>query len=236
MLGVEHADGTQFPPETNVLDALFAHRDTQGRPTLARFLARKLWVWFAAPEADAALVDELSQAFVASGYQTGELVRALLCHDAFWAEEARVTTPKNPVEFATQALLALGVKGNLEDLPLLLMRMGMELFEPPGVEGWQHGPAWLATSRYLARIEFGHVLVGGNPRHGFKFKTKLAVGDTPTSLVDAALGRLGLEVSTETRQRLIDYLAVGFGGELWLRTRHPGLFAVLLGLPEFQVH
>ena len=51
-LGVEHADGTPYPPETNVLDALFGHRDGRGRPTLARFLVRKLWAWFATPEAD----------------------------------------------------------------------------------------------------------------------------------------------------------------------------------------
>jgi uncharacterized protein (DUF1800 family) len=236
VLGVEHEDGTPFPPETNVLDALFAHRDTRGRPTLARFLVRKLWAWFATPEAEGALVDELSAAFVASGYEIGELLRALLSHDAFWAEEARGSTPKTPVEFATQAILALGVKGNLRLLPIVLDRMGMEPFQPPGVEGWQHGPAWLATSRYLARIELGHMLATGQVQHGFKFKPKLAVGGTPASLLDAALGRLSLEVSAETRQRLIDYLAEGFGSETWLRRTYPGLFVLLLGLPEFQVH
>ena len=106
-------------------------------------------------------MDELSAAFVESGYQIGELVRALLTHDAFWAEDARGATPKTPVEFATQALLALGVKSNLKALPRLLSRMGMDLFDPPGVEGWQHGPAWLATSRYLARMELAQALASG---------------------------------------------------------------------------
>jgi uncharacterized protein (DUF1800 family) len=237
VLGVEHEDGTPFPPATNVLDALFAHRDTQGRPTLARFLVRKLWAWFATPEAGDALVDELSGVFVASDYQIDALLRAMLGHDAFYAEEARHATAKNPVEFATQALLALDVKGNMKELAHRVTRMGMDLFAPPGVEGWQHGPAWLATSRYLARIEFAHLIASGHGSSGFKRKLRLPSGATPGSLVDAALGQLDLEVSEATRERLIDYVAEGgFGGESWLQTRYPGLFVLLLGLPEFQVH
>jgi uncharacterized protein (DUF1800 family) len=236
VLGVQHFDGTSLPPETNVIDALFAHRDGRGRPTLARFLVRKLWAWFATPEADGAVVDELSAGFVANDYQVGALLRALLTHDAFYAEQARSSTPKNPVEFATQALLALGVKSNLLALPRLLSRMGMDLFDPPGVEGWQHGPAWLATSRYLARLELAQAIASGRGKNGFSFKLKLPVGATPDSLVDAALAQLALEVSAATRQRAIDYLAEGeFGSPLWLETKYRGLFVLLLGSPEFQV-
>jgi uncharacterized protein (DUF1800 family) len=237
VLGVEYEDGTPFPPETNVLDVLFTHRDTRGRPTLARFLVRKLWAWFATPEADGALVDELSALFVASDYQIGELLRGLLTHDAFYTEEARRSTPKTPVEFATQALLALGVKGNLKAVPRLLSRMGMDLFDPPGVEGWQHGPAWLSTSRYHARLELAQAIASGRGKNGFKLKLKVPVDATPAALVDDALGRLGLELSAATRQRAIDYLAEEeFGSPDWLETKYRGLFVLLLGSPEFQVH
>jgi uncharacterized protein (DUF1800 family) len=237
VLGVESPDGTRFPPETNVLDALFAHRDNRGRPTLARFLVRKLWAWFASPEADGALVDELSATFVASDYQIGELLRALLTHDAFYADATRRSTPKNPVEFATQALLALGVKSNGKQLPRLLSRMGMDLFDPPGVEGWQHGPAWLAASRYLARMEFAQALASGRGKNGFRFKPQLPVGATPASLVDDALGRLDLEVSAATRQRAIDYVSEGeLGSPEWFEKKYRGLFVLLLSLPECQVH
>ena len=237
VLGVESPDGTPFPPETNVLDALFAHRDTQGRPTLARFLVRKLWAWFATPDADGALVDELSASFVANGYRIGELLRVLLTHDVFYSEGARNVTPKMPVEFATQALLGLGAKSTLKALPTLLSRMGMELFNPPGVEGWQHGSAWLATSRYLARMQLAQAIASARPQTGFRFKRKLPEATTPDALVDAALAELGLEVSAETRQSLIDHLAGGeFGSEAWFEMKYRGLFMLLLSLPEFQVH
>jgi len=237
VLGVENPDGTQFPPDTNVLDALFAHRDMQGRPTLARFMVRKLWAWFGTPEASSPLVDELSAAFVANGYVIGELLRALFTHDAFFSEEARSSTTKTPADFVIQTLLALDVKVRPSELPDRMERMGMELFNPPGVEGWQHGIAWLATSRYLERIDFAQAVASGRGKNGFRFQPEVPDGATPTTLVDAALAALGLEVSPETRQRLIDHLSSGdFGSEAWFETKYRGLFVLLLSLPEFQVH
>lgn len=237
VLGVENEDGTEFPPETNVLDALFAHRDLQGRPTLARFLVRKLWAWFATPEAGEAVVAELAQRFAESGYVVGELLRALLTHDAFYGEDARSATPKNPVEFALGALLALRPKTHWRHLPRALARMGMSLFEPPGVEGWQHGPAWLATSRYLARMELAQAIASGRSgKDGFTFRPAAPGGATPASLVDGALAQLGLEVPDPTRERLIGYVSGGtFGTESWYEMKLRGLYALLLSLPEYQV-
>jgi uncharacterized protein (DUF1800 family) len=238
VLGMENPDGTLYSPEINVLDALFAHRDSLGRPTLARFMVRKLWAWFATPDCDDDLVTEFASGFVSSGYRVSELLRSLLTHDAFYTEEARSSTTKTPVDFALQALLALGAKPNWSTLSRSLRRMGMDLFDPPGVEGWSHGAAWLATSRYLGRMELAQWIASGRtPKTGFKFRPKLAPGATPTSLVDDALAQLGLEVSPATHQRLIDYLSGGeFGSESWYEMKLRGLFALLLSLPEFQVH
>jgi uncharacterized protein (DUF1800 family) len=236
-LGVESADGAPFPPETNVLDALFAHRDARGRPTLARFLVRKLWAWFATPEADEAVVAELAQRFADSGYVVSELLRALLTHDAFYGEAARASSAKTPVEFALGALLALGVKTNWRHLPRALAQMGMNLFDPPGVEGWQHGAAWLATSRYLARMQLAQAIASGRSgKDGFTFRPAVPEGATPASLVDAGLAQLGLEVSAQTRGQLVDYVSGGsFGSESWYEMKLRGLYTLLLSLPEYQV-
>jgi uncharacterized protein (DUF1800 family) len=238
VLGVENPDGTPFSPETNVLDALFSHRDSLGRPMLARFMARKLWAWFATPDCEDGLVTELADGFVSSGYQVSELLRSLLTHDAFYTEEARSSTPKTPVEFALQALRALGAKSDWDTLLRSLRQLGMDLFDPPGVEGWSHGVAWLATSRYLGRMQLAQWIASGRtPQTGFKFRPKLAKDATAPSLVDDALAQLGLEVSPATRQRLVDYLNGGaFGSESWYEMKLRGLYALLLSLPEFQVH
>jgi uncharacterized protein (DUF1800 family) len=238
VLGVENEDGTPFPPEANVLDALFAHRDARGRPTLARFLARKLWAWFASPEVDEAVLQQLSQAFVDSGYVVRDLVRALLTHDAFYGEAARSSTAKTPVDFTLQALLALGVEPKWQRLPRFLAQMGMRLFDPPSVQGWQHGPAWLATSRYLTRMALAQAIASGRSgEDGFVFRPVVPEGATPASLVDGALAQLGLEVPALTRTRLVDYVSGGtFGTESWYEMKLRGLYVLLLSLPEFQVH
>jgi hypothetical protein len=114
----------------------------------------------------------------------------------------------------------------------------MVLFDPPGVEGWQHGPAWLATSRYLARMALAQALASGRSgKDGFTFRPVVPEGATLAALVDAALAQLGLEVAAQTRERLVDYVSGGaFGSESWYEMKLRGLFALLLSLPEFQVH
>src|SRR4029453_14227362 len=73
-LGVENARGTPFPPNLNVIDILLTHTDTEGRPTTGRFIAKKLWEWFAYPGPDLALVDELADQFVGAGHQIRPLL------------------------------------------------------------------------------------------------------------------------------------------------------------------
>jgi uncharacterized protein (DUF1800 family) len=237
-LGVESEDGRRFPRATNVIDALFAHRDVRGRPTLARFLSRKLWAWFATPKITEPVLAELSQVFVASGYNVKTLLRALLVHDAFYTEGARFATAKTPVDFALQALVALDVQTTWNKLPRFLGRMGMSLFDPPGVEGWRHGGAWLATSRYLGRMELAQAIASGRASaDGFVFRPVVPRGATPTSLVDAALAQLGCEVSAATRARLIVYVSGGtFNTQSWYEMKLRGLYALILSLPEYQVH
>jgi len=50
----------------------------------ARFLARKLFRWFAHLEPSSAVVQSLADAFVSSGMNISALVRAVLEHDEFW--------------------------------------------------------------------------------------------------------------------------------------------------------
>jgi uncharacterized protein (DUF1800 family) len=237
-LGVEDPEGTPLPPERNVIDLLFTHRDSDGRPTLARFIARKLWGWFAYPAPELALIDELADVFVGSDYRIADLVFAILTHDEFYSDRARASTAKTPVDFALQALLGAGVSGRMADLPRDLSLMGMELFNPPGVDGWNHGEAWLSTSRYLARLDFAQRVAAGG---SYRFDPRRIVdrrASGPDEICDALLARLQLRLSETTRQALIDYVGVPVDAtdEDWLQTKLRGAFVLLLSLPEFQVH
>ena len=240
-LGVEDATGVQFPAATNVLDLLFAHRDSQARPTLARFLARQLFEFFAYPDPDLALVDQLADAFVASGYVTGALVQAILEHDAFYGANARTSTVKSPVELALQSLNVLGAKSSLVALPAALADMGMALFDPPLVDGWNRGGDWLDAGLALARIDFAQALAAGRSGSTYALSPTRIFDPRATddaALVDGLLARLDVVPSATSRQVLLDYLAgaVGLTPKDRVERKLRGVVALALSLPEFQRH
>jgi uncharacterized protein (DUF1800 family) len=239
-LGVQDFDGNLFPANRNVIDALFAHRDSDGRPTLARFITRKLWEWYAYPDPPLALVDGLADIFVQSGYVVRELLTAILTHDEFYSDAARTSTAKTPVDFVLQALQALSIKPKSKVLPGTVSKMGMELFNPPGVNGWSHGANWLATSSYLARFEFAQAIADQRDSW-FKMKASKLVDTSTrdaTQVVDDLLAKLGITVPSDSRQALVDHLEGGaaLSDEDWYEIKFMGLFGLLLTLPEFQFH
>jgi uncharacterized protein (DUF1800 family) len=240
-IGIENADGLPFPRALNAIDVLFTHRDTDGRPTAARFIAKKLWEWYAYPDPSIALIDELADIFVAAGYEIRPLVRAILTHDEFYSEQARQSTAKTPVDFTLQGIAALEAKTKLDEMPDFVRFMGMDLFNPPSVNGWNHSEAWLSTSRFLERFEFAQELAAGRDKKIFKVIPKKLLDPSVVStgpMVDGLLDRMGVTVPDATRQALIDYLDGGqaLSDEEWLETKFRGVFVLLLTLPEFQVH
>ena len=240
-LGVETPEGELFPPQQNVLDAMFDHVDSDGRPTLARFVARKMWEWFAFPDPPTALVDELADVFRGSGYVVRSLVGAILVHDAFYSAEARISTAKTPVEFVLQTLQTFGAKSKFTDTPDELRAMGMDLFNPPGVNGWNHGPGWLSAGRYLARLEFAQAVCAGRSSRVYKLKPKKLLPKRPESnaeIVDALIAPLYTPLPPEVRTELIAYLDGGaaLDEQTRLEVKYRGALLLLASLPEFQVH
>jgi hypothetical protein len=242
VLGVVDAAQQPLPPATNVIDGLLAHRDSDGALTMPRFLARKLWEWFAYPGPDVALLDELTVDFIANGFVVRDLLRAIFLHDEFYAARAKTETVRNPVEFAIHALRALNASTNATTLPDHLDAMGLALFDPPNVNGWPHGLAWLSSGLFLARLEFAQALAAG--RDGtFKLVPKKLVPpgtSDPASTVDRILALLGMTAKTPpaARQALIDH----FGGApnvldpVVLETKVRGAVMLALALPGFHVH
>jgi uncharacterized protein (DUF1800 family) len=240
-LGVEDALGVQLPAATNVLDLLFAHRDSDARPTLARFVTRKLFEFFAYPGPDLAVVDELADAFVASGYQTGALVQALLAHDAFFSDAARTSTVKNPVELVLSSLNALGAKTSFATVPDALSDMGMALFDPPLVDGWNAGTDWLGAGLVLARLDFAQALAAGRSGKTYTLSPAKLFPSKVTDealLVDGLLAALDVTPSATARLVLIDYLAgaVGLVPKDRIERKLRGVVALALSLPEYQRH
>ncbi|MEO2169611.1 MAG: DUF1800 domain-containing protein [bacterium] len=241
-LGVEEPDGTLFPPATNVIDILLSHRDSDGELTVPRFLGRKLWEYFAYPNPDKALVDEITADFITGGFIISDLLRSIFLHDEFYSDEARSSTVRNPVEFAIAAIRALEARGNMKELPIQLDNMGMTLFEPPSVNGWSPGLSWLSSGQFLARLEFAQECASGRTSTLKIIPKKLVPKGATTAdeVVDALLARLQIQqaVPTDARQALVDYFEgmTDFNDTTVLEKKIRGAIALALQYPEFNIH
>jgi uncharacterized protein (DUF1800 family) len=241
-LGVVDASGNLLPPATNVIDVLFAHTDTDGELAMPRFIGKKLWEYFAYPNPTKARIDEITGPFISGGFMIRDLLRAIFLHDDFYSDEAKSQTVKNPCEFAFHAIRATKASTNAKTLPDHLGNMGMDLFDPPTVNGWNNGLAWLSSGQFLARFEFAQALAAGRSGDLKMSPTRLfdRSATTADAVVDELLGKLGIaaQVPADARQALIDYFggATNFYDPTVVEQKVRGAIALMLDLPEFQVH
>ena len=241
-LGVVDSTGSILPPATNVIDAILAHRDSDGELTMPRFLGKKLWEYFAYPNPSKTVVDDVAAPFIAGGFVVKDLLRAIFLHEEFYGEAAKTSSVRNPCEFAFSAIRALRARTNAKTLPDLLADMGMDLLDPPSVNGWNNGFAWLGTGQFLARLAFGQTLAAGRTSDLLLFPTKLfdPTATDAGQVVDALLGHLHVatRVPPGTRQALIDYFggATSFTDPAVVEKKVRGAVALMLALPHMQTH
>lgn len=217
-----------------LIDAIFSHRDTEGRPTAARFLVRKLWKFYAYdPEVDAGttrqdlqVIDDLADVFVASGYKIPAVLRAMFLREEFYAHRTR--TVKSPVEYVIGSLRMLrarktnGLYTFYDNLYLLgdqgqngkggMGQMGQTLLDPPDVFSWKGNQYWITSHALLQRAIFAARACARNwftpTKAPIKIERLLPGGSLPRAeIVDRLLRLLGpLQVDPATRTALIDFL------------------------------
>lgn len=152
LAGRDGDDGVKEGEEA--LDRIVARDDCP------RFLARKLLSWFVGHEflggaADSGPVDELAAVLRGNGLSLRETLRALFLSRGFHDPARHFALVKNPVELAAGTLHLLEVQNaHLAGLEDLARAMGMALFQPPSVAGWEHGPAWIDSGSIVQRFNF----------------------------------------------------------------------------------
>jgi hypothetical protein len=124
--------------------------------------------------------------------------------------------------------------------------MGQDLFEPPNVNGWPGGLAWVNTIAMLTRMNFGNALITARPGSGFgngldlnSFSLNAGILNT-AAYVDYVVDSLGaVPVSPETRQELVAYMEAPNGlrsvtrRHLDMKTR--GLIHLIMSTAEYQL-
>lgn len=199
-------------------------------PACARFIATKLWSFFAYPNPEDEVIDGTANAFKESGFEIKSLLRAIFTSDAFYSDRAYRAVVKNPAEYVV-GLLALFPQLKLKNEAALLHSMdlmGQELFNPPNVAGWPGGAAWLNSSALLARCNFADVLVSSLTVKDFPLQSR-----DVDEVIDDVLARTGfMDLSVHTRASIKEYATQTFSNKTTLLH---GILHLLFVSPEAQM-
>jgi uncharacterized protein (DUF1800 family) len=232
------------------------------QPAAARFLARHLYNFFVAddvpvpswrqtPPQDPAALALLEQVYFDSGYDITTMLRTLLTAEFFKAPAVRFARVKSPAELVVSILRMTGehcgdVKPGLFDISEEPKYMGMDLMNPPTVEGWHTGHEWIDSGTLVERINFAAEYLGRTDLPGVQdmIHRLMARGAdlTPEAFVDECMEMLGcLNVAAETRGELVAHAQRGgalrhsTAAERTAFTRRCGeLFQMLAATAEFQ--
>lgn len=164
-----------------IIDHVLLHHPT-ARVAAARFIARKLWVFFASPSPPPGVVEHLADVFLASGLEVRSLLRAMLVHPEFYSPSSRQGVVRSPVEYLVALAVHTGLPVADSGFSWLGEQMGQSLFNPPNVSGWRPNAAWLHSAALSARASMArHVTWGLRRNDGFAHLNDLSVTDAVTA-------------------------------------------------------
>jgi len=134
-------------------------------PATARRLAWRLCHEFLGEgTADQAAIDALAERLQAHDLDIGWGVATMLRSRLFFDRGNLGTRVLSPIEFVIGSVRALEVLDPPPSTPVLAdwcARLGQDLFDPPNVNGWPGGRAWITTRSAIGRANFAAALVEG---------------------------------------------------------------------------
>ena len=232
------------------------------QPGTARFISRHLYNYFVAdepqvpawrltPPRDRAAIETMEKAYFDSGYNISAMLEALFTSDFFKDESVRYAKVKNPAEMVVGLLRMVGehrgeIKPGLFELAQEPKYMGMDLMNPPTVEGWHTGREWIDSGTLVERINFASDILGNTELPGVRSLVDrlMASGNTlsPQQFVDGCLDLTGpLDVTGDTNKQLVAHaskegdLKHGSDSEQSEFTRRTGeMFQMIAATAEFQ--
>jgi uncharacterized protein (DUF1800 family) len=232
------------------------------QPATARYIARHMYDFFVAdevpvpswrqtPPKDVAAINLLEKAYFDSGYDITAMLRVLLTSDFFKSPSVRYARVKSPAELVASILRMTGehhgdVKPGLFEISQEPKYMGMDLMNPPTVEGWHTGHEWIDSGTLVERINFAADCLGRTDLPGVQdmINRLMTRGArlSPEAFVDGCMDMLGcLNMSDDTRRELVAHaqrdgeLRHSTDAERAAFTRRSGeMFQMLAATAEFQ--
>jgi hypothetical protein len=133
-----------------------------GQPQCARFIAAKIWKFFAYEIADSKLVDALASEFRNVHCEIRPFMKQIFATEEFYSPEALNSQIKSPVQFLVQAFRTMPFAlPEASVFEFAFRQMGQIPFYPPNVKGWDGGNSWINTATLTFRYKLARQLVEG---------------------------------------------------------------------------
>jgi uncharacterized protein (DUF1800 family) len=132
------------------------------KPQCAKFIAAKLWRFFAYENPEPALIDALANKFREARYEIRPLLKIMFASEEFYSDRARNSIVKSPVQYIIQSRRTLGLSAPTgAPLTFMYRQLGQLPFYPPNVKGWDGGKSWINTATLAYRYELARELING---------------------------------------------------------------------------
>ena len=213
------------------------------QPATARYMARRLFAFFAYRDPSARLLDRLAATFTRTRYSIKSVVREILYSEEFYSDAAYRALIKNPVELVIGMWRQLALEGDGRNLSGLATSMGQTILNPPNVAGWPGGAAWINSATLLQRVNIAFTISNQFVKRGVRDPRSPVVSflaETPERLVDTLAAQLlDGNLPGDERAILVQFarnLDAANGGT---RRRNPervsSVLYLLLASPDYQL-
>jgi uncharacterized protein (DUF1800 family) len=222
----------------DIIDAILG-TDATHKQIAARYIATKMWTFFAYPDPEPDVVTDLATAFLANDLLVEDLVRAIFMHPNFVSTPAKQGLVRSPAEWVAASLRVVETAAEHANPQWYMEDMGQQLFEPPNVSGWRPNDYWLTTSRLWARATWANNIVWQQNVHGADVQNTLSA-ITTKSVPDAiqyGFDSFGIDnPSAHTRSKLETWLAAQRAdNQAWVNWTFIHLLTLLMLSPEFNL-
>jgi len=140
----------------DIIGLLCAH------PQCARFLAGKLWVYYAGTPPSAGLLEALAAEYRRSQLDTGAFLRTVFQSREFFSPDVVRRQIKGPVQWLVQLTRQMEIPLP-RDADGVLRNLGQVPFAPPNVKGWDGGRSWISSATLLERYNAAGAILARLP-------------------------------------------------------------------------
>lgn len=199
---------------------------------VSRYLAERLWSFFAYPNPSSGIVDTIAGAMRSSGMRADATLRAIFTHPDFYSVTAKQGLVRSPFEFAVAAMSHTGQRADLVHPEWYGRDMGQAVFYPPNVSGWRPNQYWISSASAWSKYQLASNLrwkLDKTP-----LLQDLASIDDTRVVAEQALAQFGIyQPSSRTLGSLDQFVRAERSARGW--GERVGLLFLPLLTPDFQM-